>query len=153
MKILLLAPKNARGKGTMPDYRRELASRVEAHGHRAVVLEQTPDRAGETLRAKFLRLAAECEQAVLVWPNKAAMATTADEIILLQEAYERHPLDVILILHEAEVELRRHELNVHLPADQSRYLDGILACKPYIIQWPRRTAFKGIAKQYADAFL
>jgi len=153
MKVLLLAPKGARDEGTLPDYRSELVACLDQNGHDALILEQEPDQRGETLRAKFLRLAAKCDQAILIWPANAAMATTADEVILLQEAYDKRPLDVVLILHEAEVEVRTHELNVHAPADQSRYLDGILACSPFILRWPRRARFATIARQYADAFL
>ncbi len=68
-------------------------------------------------------------------------------------AYDRRPLDVVLMLHEAEIEVRAHELHVHAPADQSRYLDGILACKPFILRWPRRTRFSTVVRNYADAFL
>lgn len=153
MKILLLAPKNARGTDALPDYRAEISARLKANDHSPVILEQEPDQPGETLRVKFLRLAGECHQAVLVWPKSAAMATTADEIILLQEVYEGHPLDVILILHEAEVEPRNHELHVHFPADQSRYLDGVLACNPFILPWPEGTTFDDMIRKYADAFL
>ena len=153
MNILLLAPKNKRGGGKLPDFRGNLATRLESRSHRAVVLEQEPDRPDETLRTKFLRLATECQQAVLVWPEGAAMATTADELLLLQEAHERRPFDVVLILHESEVELRSHDLHVHAPADQSRYLDGILSCKPFILRWPRKTSFQVVAATYADSFL
>ncbi len=153
MKILLLAPKVARGGGTLPDFRSELTMFLEARGNQAVILEQVADRDGETLRGKFLRLAGECDQAVLVWPPGAAMATTADEIVLLQDAYERRPLSVVLVLHETEVEVRAHELHVHTPADQSRYLDGILSCKPFIVRWPKEATFEAVAEKYADAFL
>lgn len=153
MRVLLLAPKNARSAGTLPDHRAAVATQLQDHGHEAAILEQEPDQPNETLRAKFLRLASECQQAVLIWPENAAMATTADEVLLLQEAYEKQPLDVVLILHETEVEIRAHELHVHSPADQSRYLDGILTCKPFILSWTKKTAFNTIAKQYADAFL
>lgn len=149
----MLAPKNARSEGTLPDHRDALAAQLEGRGHRAVILEQEPDQLSETLRAKFLRLASACQQAVLVWPEQAAMATTADEILLLQEAYEKKPLDVVLILHEAEVEVRAHELHVHSPSDQSRYLDGILTCKPFILRWAKNTTFDSVVEQYADAFL
>jgi hypothetical protein len=89
MNILLLAPKNKRSGGALPDFRRELAAGLESHGHRAVILEHEPDHPGETLRTKFLRLASTCQQAVLVWPEGAAMATTADEVVLLQEAHDQ----------------------------------------------------------------
>lgn len=153
MNILLLAPKHRRESGTVPDHRAALTGMLQARGHRPVVLEQEPDRPGETLREKFLRLAGECQQVVLIWPPGAAMATTADELVLLQEVYDNVPIDVVLILHEAEVELREHELHVHFAGDQSRYLDGILACRPFILPWAEGRSFESVLSAYADGFL
>ena len=100
-----------------------------------------------------IQVAGECDHAVVVWPAGAAMATTADEIVLLQEACERREIEVVLILHEAEAEPRGHELHVHSSSDQSRYLDGILTFEPFIITWSKEDTFERPLKQYADAFL
>jgi hypothetical protein len=153
MNVLLLAPKNTRDGGPLANLRAELAHPLTAAGHRPIILENEENESGETLRHKFLRLASECQQAVLIWPPAAAMATTADELILLQEAYERHPLRIVLILHESEVEERDHELHVHFPADQSRYLDGILTCNPYFLWWPINSPFQNIVDRYVDEYL
>jgi hypothetical protein len=153
MNVLLLAPKFDRAGAAFPDYRSALFKMLGAHGHDPIIMETVPDAPGETLRHKFLRLAASCDQAILIWPPQSAMATTADELILLQEVHEGRDLEIILILHEAEVEQREHELHVHAPHDQSRYLDGILECRPLIIPWGRDMPFESVVAAYADAFL
>jgi len=153
MKVLLLGPKHNRKGRPLVDVRIQLAECLAKAGHRAIILEREPDQDGETLRHKFLRLAGECDHAVLVWPASAAMATTADEIVLLQEACERREIEIVLILHETEAEPRGTELHVHSASDQSRYLDGILAFEPFIITWSKGDAFERPLENYADAFL
>lgn len=153
MKVLLLGPKQSREGRPIVDMRLKLAECLAEAGHRAIILEHEPDEEGETLRHKFLRLAGACDHAVLVWPAGAAMATTADEMVLLQEAFERRPIELALILHETEAEPRGDELHVHSSSDQSRYLDGILSCEPLIITWSSGDAFERPLKEYADAFL
>lgn len=153
MNVLLLAPKHSRDGKPINELRHDFAHLLQAEGIRPVILEEEPDREDETLRQKFLRLAGACRQAVLIWPPGAAMATTADEVILLQEAHERSPLDLVLILHESEVEERGHELHVLFPPDQSRYLDGILSSEPFILPWRRGAPFSRVLEAYADAFL
>lgn len=153
MNILLLAPKYTRGGTLLPDLRHAMGERIAEAGHRPVVLEDEPDNPGETLRHKFLRLASECQQAVLVWPPDAAMATTADELVLLQEVFDAAKIRIVLVLHNGEVEERGHELHVHFPQDQSRYLDGILTCQPFILWWPRDTSFERLVDRYVDEYL
>ncbi len=153
MKALLLAPKHSRDGTEAIDVRPELAAQLATVGHQVATLESEPDATGETLRHKFLRLALECDHVVFVWPPGAAMATTADELILLQEAYDASHIRIILILHESEVEERGHELHVHFPADQSRYLDGILHCSPYLVWWKKGESFSHVLHRYADQFL
>jgi hypothetical protein len=151
MNVLLLAPKHSRDGDRLDDVRTRIAECVRSGGHRPIIMENEPDHHGETLRNKFLRLAGECEQAVLVWPPGAAMGTTADEIVLLQEVAERQLMDIALILHESEAEQRDQELHVHSAADRSRYLDGILACRPFIVRWAGGDDFDRALALYADA--
>lgn len=153
MNVLLLAPKQARDGSRLFDVRTRIAQVVDKAGHRPVILEEVPDRPDETLRHKFLRLVSACEQAVLIWPPGAAMGTTADEIVLLQEAAERQLIDIALILHESEAEQRDQELHVHFGPDRSRYLDGILACEPFIIRWAQGENFQRPLAVFADALL
>lgn len=153
MNVLLLAPKQARDGSRLFDVRAVIAQRVADAGHRPIILEHEPDQTGETLRHKFLRLASECQQAVLVWPPEAAMGTTADEIVLLQEVAEHQLMDIALILHESEAEPRNDELHVHFAPDRSRYLDGILSCGALIISWRQNEPFDAPLGRYTDAFL
>ena len=86
--------------------RRRLAAILVAGGHRAFLMEDDPDRAGEDLIRKFDRLLRSgATDVLLYWPPLAKMQTTYDELILLcdrKELIEQLGI-AIWVLHHVKV--------------------------------------------------
>ncbi|MDQ1348680.1 MAG: hypothetical protein QG573_2056 [Acidobacteriota bacterium] len=119
--------------------RRRLAAILVAGGHRAFLMEDDPDRAGEDLIRKFDRLLRSgATDVLLYWPPLAKMQTTYDELILLcdrKELIEQLGIAIWVLHHVKVAAIAAGTFRILEKGGRSRYLTAVAGLGVHPLEW------------------
>lgn len=143
--VFLLGPgmwdssKHPKVSPTPMQVRRQIAHLLEKDGHKVILMEDDPDRAGEDLIQKFDRLLRHSSTDVVIyWPAKAKMQTTYDELILLcdrKEYLDHNEIPIWIVHHVSVAEIRKDEFMIHEAGNRSRYLTAVAKLGVNPLEW------------------
>jgi len=119
--------------------RRTLGKALSDQGHKVILMEDDPDRAGEDVIQKFDRLLrAKVTDVVLYWPPLAKMQTTYDELILLYDRrtfLKKRSIRLWALHHPSVAKISKDEFKVIETGHRSRYLTAISRLGVRPLEW------------------
>lgn len=150
--IFLLGPgmwdpaKKAHSDPSPMHVRRDIAKSLRTDGHKVILMEDDPDRAGEDMIQKFDRLLRQAVTDVAVyWPPLAKMQTTYDELILLcdrHEFLEKKSIRIWLLHHASVAFISKDEFRILESGNRSRYLTAVVKLGVHPLEWEDAQSLK-----------